>query len=83
MIEQLELEIEVLLKKAEDADSAPLDDGLILPDEIKRRKDRKAALERARSIIEERYADVKQEEHCGIGGRTMPRKTPVSDRRRL
>ena len=62
MIEQLELEIEVLLKKAEDADSAPLDDGLILPDEIKRRKDRKAALERARSIIEERYADVKQEE---------------------
>jgi transposase len=61
MIGQLELEIEELTRKAEEADNAPLEDGLVLPDEIKRRSDRKLALERARSIIEERYADVKQE----------------------
>ncbi|MFA6931923.1 MAG: transposase [Lentisphaeria bacterium] len=61
MIEQLGQEIEELIKKAEDADSTPLDDGLILPDEIKRRKDRKAALEEARRMMEERYAEVKAE----------------------
>lgn len=61
MIRQLELEIEELTRKADEADNAPLADGLILPDEIKRRGDRKAALERARGIIEERYAEVKLE----------------------
>ncbi|MEI8218105.1 MAG: IS1182 family transposase [Elusimicrobiota bacterium] len=61
MIRQLELEIEELTRKAEEADNAPLADGLILPDEIKRRGDRKAAMEKARSIIEERYAEVKLE----------------------
>ena len=55
MIAQLEQEIEELVRKAEDADSAPLDDGLVLPDEIKRREDRKAALERACRTMEERY----------------------------
>lgn len=64
MIEQLELEIEELTRKAEDADSAPLDDGLTLPDEIKRREDRKASLEKARQIIEERYEDAKQEKQA-------------------
>ena len=61
MIRQLELEIEELTRKADEADSAPLADGLILPDEIKRRGDRKAALEKARVVIEERYAEVKLE----------------------
>jgi len=61
MITQLELEIEELIRKAENADSAPLDDGLILPDEIKRRQDRKAALEEARRIMEARYAEAKAE----------------------
>ena len=61
MIEQLELEIEELTRKAEEIDSVPLDDGLTLPDELKRRKDRKASLEKAREVIEERYEEVKQE----------------------
>lgn len=61
MIEQLELEIDELIRKGEEADNTPLEDGLILPGEIKRRSDRKAALERARSIIEERYEEAKQE----------------------
>ena len=66
MIKQLELEIEQLTKKAEDADSAPLDTGLRIPDEIKRRVDRKAKLLEARKIIEERYAEArarKQEDY--------------------
>ena len=47
MIHQLELEIEQLTQKAEEIDNAPLEDGLTLPDEIKRREDRKKSLEQA------------------------------------
>jgi len=64
MIERLELEIEELTRKAEEQDSAPLDDGLTLPDEIKRREDRKASLEKARQIIEERYEEAKLEKQA-------------------
>jgi hypothetical protein len=66
MVRQLELEIEQLTRKAEDADSVPLDTGLVIPDEIKRREVRKAKLLEARTIIEERHAEVlrqKQEEY--------------------
>ncbi len=61
MIEQLELEIEKLMQKANVIDSAPLDDGLTLPDEIKRRKDRKESLEGARKVIEDDYDKVKEQ----------------------
>jgi transposase len=61
MIRQLELDIEKLVKKAEDADSAPLETGLSLPEEIRRREDRKAALAEARKVIEERYKDIRAE----------------------
>lgn len=66
MLRQLELEIEQLTRKAEEADSTPLDTGLRLPEEIKRREDRKAALAGARKVIEERYEEVrtqKQQEY--------------------
>lgn len=64
MIEQLELEIEELIRKSEEIDSAPLNNGLTLPDEIKRRKDRKKSLETARKVIEERYADTKAQKQA-------------------
>ena len=64
MIDQLELEIEELTRKAEQADSAPLNDGLTVPDEIARRKDRKASLEKARHIIEERYEETKRQKQA-------------------
>ena len=64
MIKQLELEVEELTRKAEEADSAPLEDGLTLPDEIKRRQDRKASLEKARKIIEERYEESRKEKQA-------------------
>ena len=54
MIEHLELEVQQLLAKAEQADSTPLQDGLSLPAEITRRQERRAALEQARAQIEAR-----------------------------
>jgi len=54
MIEQLELEVKQLVAKAEQADSAPLQDGLTIPQEIARRQERRAALAKARVEIEAR-----------------------------
>ena len=53
-IEQLDLEVKELLAKAEQADSTPLQDGLSIPEEITRRQERKAALQKARAEIEAR-----------------------------
>jgi transposase len=54
MIEQLEMEVQQLVAKGEQADSTPLQDGLTIPEEIARRQQRKAALEKARAEIEAR-----------------------------
>jgi transposase len=54
MIVQLEGEVNQLIAKAEQADSTPLQDGLRIPQEITRRQERKAALEKARAQIEAR-----------------------------
>jgi transposase len=51
---QLELEVEQLLAKAEQADATPLQDGLTIPEEIARRQERKAAIAKARVEIEAR-----------------------------
>ena len=61
MIAQLELEVQQLIDKAEQADSTPLADGLTVPAEIARREERKARLTEARRIIEERFAERRQE----------------------
>lgn len=53
-IEQLEMEVQQLLAKAEQADATPLEDGLSIPEEIVRRQERKAALAQARAEIEAR-----------------------------
>jgi hypothetical protein len=54
MIQQLELEVQQLIAKAEQADATPLEDGLNIPEEIVRRQERKAALAKARVEIEAR-----------------------------
>lgn len=64
MIEQLELEVEELTRKAEEIDNTALNDGLTLPDEIKRREDRKKSLEKAREAIESRYEDAKAQKQA-------------------
>lgn len=43
-----------LIAKAEQADATPLQDGMSIPEEIVRRQERKAALEKARAEIETR-----------------------------
>lgn len=54
LMQELDLEIEELLRKAENADSTPLDDGLSIPEEVQRRQERKAQLAMARAQIEAR-----------------------------
>ena len=54
LVAQLELEVQQLLTKAEQADATPLQDGLTIPEEIARRQERKAALAQARTEIEAR-----------------------------
>jgi hypothetical protein len=68
MIEEAEGEVEELIRKAEAADSVPLKEGLKIPEEIKRREERKGALEAAKGVMEERYAEA------GSGERGKPGK---------
>lgn len=61
-LRQVELEIEQLLAKAEEADSTPLQDGLTIEGELARRHTRKAALAKARAEMEARaYAKAQAE----------------------
>jgi transposase len=60
---ELELEIDELLRKAEQADSTPLEDGLSIPEEVQRRQERKALLAKARAEMEARaYARAQAEQ---------------------
>jgi transposase len=93
-IQQLDLEVKELMAKAEQADSTPLQDGLSIPEEITRRQERKAALQKARAEIEARararYA-VELAEHekkrveraakekRGEGSRGQPPKAPTPE----
>jgi transposase len=61
MIAEAEAEVAQLIQKAEEADSRPLEDGLTIPEEIKRREQRKAALEGAKREMERRYEQAKAE----------------------
>ena len=66
MMQELELEVQQLMAKAEAADSKPLQEGLSIPEEITRREERKAQLQKAREGIEERArqrAQAQQPEH--------------------
>lgn len=58
----LEDQIAELLAKAEDADSAPLQDGLSIPAEIARREERMGKLKQATAVIEARAAQRCREE---------------------
>lgn len=66
-MQTLELEIAALLAKAEQADATPLQDGLTIPAEVQRRRERQAQLARARAEMEARaYArcQAEQAEHA-------------------
>lgn len=66
-VEQMKLageQIAQLLQKAEDADSTPLQDGLTIPEEIKRREDRIAKLSEAKQAMEARAKERLIEEQA-------------------
>lgn len=66
-VEQMKLageQISQLLQKAEDADSTPLQDGLTIPEEIKRREDRIARLREAKQAMEARAKERLIEEQA-------------------
>ena len=60
---QLEQEINELLQKAEQTDSADLPDGLSIPEEISRREERLEAIRKAKEEIEYRAAERYVEEN--------------------
>jgi hypothetical protein len=61
IIGELEEEVKKLVKMAEETDGKGLEEGIKIPDEIKRREDRKAALEVAREEMERMYAEAERE----------------------
>jgi transposase len=66
MIEQLELEVKELLARAQQADAQESQEPLDLPAELRRREQRRAALAKARQVIEERAREIaaaQQEEY--------------------
>lgn len=69
-----EEQIAALLAKAEDADSTPLQDGLSIPEEIKRREDRIAKLKQAKQIIEVRAKERLKEEQAAYEAKLAERR---------
>ena len=66
MIEQLELEVKELIERARQAEAQESQEPLDIPAELTRREKRKAALQQARQVIEERaqeMAAAQQEEY--------------------
>ena len=61
IIEALRGEVLELVKMAEETDVKGLEEGLKIPDEIKRREDRVAALEAAQAEMERMYAEAAEE----------------------
>ena len=58
-----------------ETDETKAPDGLVLPDEIKRREDRKAALERACRTMEERYEETRREKEREYAAKKAKRET--------
>jgi len=76
-VEQMQLamdQISELLAKAEAADSTPLQDGLTIPEEIKRREDRIAKLGEAKHAMEERAKERLLEERAEYEEKIAARK---------
>ncbi len=66
MIEQLELEVKELIERARQAEAQESQEPLDIPAELTRREKRKAALQQARQVIEERAQEMavaQQEEY--------------------
>ena len=58
MIAQLELEVQELGRRAQQAENQETKEALDIPAELTRREDRKAALQQARQVIEARAKEI-------------------------
>jgi transposase len=74
-----EEQIGELLAKAEDADSTPLQDGLSIPGEIKRRQDRIARLKEAKRAMEERAKARFEAEQAGYEAKLAARERKAKE----
>jgi transposase/transposase InsO family protein len=71
--QQLQAEVETLLRQAEAADQADLPDGLDIPEELAHREERLAAIARAKAEIAHRAAARQAEEHAHYEARLAER----------
>ena len=81
--QQLQAEVEELMRLAEKADTEKISDGMDIPEELSRRQDRLVAIAKAKEIIEqraaERYAQEQQEYEKKIAARQE--KIKANDRK--
>jgi transposase len=70
----LEEQVEELLAKAEAADSTPLEDGLTVPEEVARRRDRIEKLKEATTVIQARAQERHREELAAFEARKKARE---------
>jgi len=77
---QLKTEVQELLKLAEAADQSSLPDGVKLPDEIKRREDRLAAIAAAKAKIEARAAERFQRKQAEFEAKLKARAKKEAER---
>jgi len=70
----LEDEVAQLLAKAETADSTPLQDGLSVPEEVKRRRERIAKIKEAVDVIEERAKERHRQEQAEYESKIKERR---------
>lgn len=80
---QLQAEVAEMLALAEAADQSSVPDGVNLPEEIKRREDRLAAIARAKAVIEARAAERFEREQAEYATKQAAReaKTAASGRK--
>lgn len=82
LIRQLTLEVEELTRKAEEADSTPLDDGLTIPDEINRRSDKIEKLQQAKKEIEAHYEKQRLEKQVQFEQKVLEREAKRKEGRK-
>jgi len=71
---QLKAEVEELLRQAEEADRNDIPDGMDIPDELARRKERLAAIAKAKKEIERRAAERYEKEQADYEKKLAERK---------
>ncbi|MSU64900.1 MAG: hypothetical protein EXS38_02090 [Opitutus sp.] len=75
MLAQLELEVQELMQRAQQAEKQETKEQLDLPAELLRREDRKAALQQARQVIEARAKEVAAANQADYDAKQAKRQT--------